>query len=132
MSLRGGRDSRSVICDEPPADRRGGRAMRVDRRRFLQAASAGALLGGAASRAEAAAPPVVSAADRAVRALYESLDDGQRKVMCFAWDKPGGYGKYPLRLHVTNNWAVSRMAVADLKKGQQELVGAIFDSVLQP
>src|SRR5262249_54878781 len=103
--------------------------MHVDRRQAIQALSAGAA---GALLNVASAAPAESEADKAVRALYDSLDEAQRKVMCFAWDKVGGYGKYPLRLHVTNNWAVSKMSVGALKKPQQELVGAVFDSVLQP
>lgn len=110
--------------------------MRVDRRQFLQglsASTAGMLLEATSPPpAQAAALATASEADRAVRALYESLDEAQRKIMCHAWDRPGRYGKYPLRLHVTNNWAVSPLAVGALKKNQQELVGAIFRSVLQP
>src|SRR5260370_28038607 len=110
--------------------------MPVDRRQFLRrlyVGTAGMLLEAAGPPpAQAAASPTVSEADRAVQALYESLDEAQRQVMCRPWDRPGGYGKSPLRLHVTNNWAVSRMTVGSLKKGQQELVGAIFESVLQP
>src|SRR5260370_8664147 len=110
--------------------------MPVDRRQFLRrlyVGTAGMLLEAAGPPpAQAAASPTVSEADRAVQALYESLDEAQRQVMCRPWDRPGGYGKSPLRLHVNNNWAVSRMTVGSLKKGQQELVGAIFESVLQP
>jgi hypothetical protein len=51
--------------------------------------------------------------------------------MCFEWDRKG-YGKYPLRLHVTNNWAVSPMAVAALTKEQRAIVEDIFRSVLEP
>ena len=51
--------------------------------------------------------------------------------MCHDWDKKG-YGKYPLRLHVTNNWAVSNMAIGSLTKEQQAIVEDIFQSVLHP
>jgi len=34
--------------------------------------------------------------------------------MCFDWDKKGGYGGLPLRLHVTNNWVVSPVKIGDL------------------
>jgi hypothetical protein len=78
-----------------------------------------------------AAPSPESPADKAVRALYESLDARQRKAMCFDWDKKG-YGRLPLRLHVTNNWAVSPVTVGALTAEQQALVGAILDSVLEP
>lgn len=100
----------------------------LTRRSFLAASAAG--LGSSLASGTAAAP-AESAADKAVKDLYDSLSEPQRKLMCHAWDKPG-YGKYPLRLHVTNNWAVSSMAVASLTREQQELVGEILLSVLQP
>jgi hypothetical protein len=100
------------------------------RRDFLRTAAAvvGGSLLGAASRLEAVETD--SDADKAVAALYESLLPAQRKVMCFDWDHKGPYGGLPLRLHVTNNWAVSPMAVGALTKDQQALVEAIFGSVL--
>jgi hypothetical protein len=70
-------------------------------------------------------------AEKAVKALYDSLTDSQRKIMCLDWDAKG-YGNLPLRLHVTNNWAVSPMTVGALRKEQQALVEDIFVSVLQP
>jgi hypothetical protein len=77
----------------------------------------------------AAAEP--SPADAAVKALYDSLTDAQRRVMCFDWDRKG-YGGLPLRLHVTNNWAVSPMKIGALTGEQQSLVGEILKSVLAP
>jgi hypothetical protein len=78
-----------------------------------------------------AAPGKHSPADRAVRALYEALDARQKKAMCFDWDRKG-HGGLPLRLHVTNNWAVSPVKVGALSRDQQALVAAILDSVLEP
>ncbi|OAI45022.1 hypothetical protein AYO44_13240 [Planctomycetaceae bacterium SCGC AG-212-F19] len=100
----------------------------IHRRDFLHAS---AVAVGSALLPATAAAESVTPADKAVKALYDSLAEPQRKIMCHDWDKPG-YGKYPLRLHVTNNWAVSPMAIASLTKEQQALVGDIFQSVLQP
>src|SRR5438034_434809 len=84
----------------------------LDRRDFLRttvaglgaAAAAGLpLLGGARALA---APTRKSAAETAVRALYESLTDEQKKVVCFGWehmDKARGL----LRTHVSNNWQIT-------------------------
>lgn len=77
------------------------------------------------------APSTEATADAAVKALYESLSMQQRKAMCFEWDHKG-YGGLPLRLHVTNNWAVSDTKVGDLTRDQQSLVDDIFNSVLNP
>src|SRR4051812_42731368 len=99
------------------------------RRDFIATATAilgGSLLGTAPAAADAESP-----ADKAVKALYDSLGEPQRKIMCHDWDRKG-YGKYPLRLHVTNNWAVSDMAVSALTKEQQAIVEDIFRSVLHP
>ena len=101
----------------------------MNRRDFLQSTSAvlaSSLLPGSAHAAETG-----TEADKAVKALYDSLTEPQRKVMCHDWDKRG-YGKYPLRLHVTNNWAVSNMQISSLTKEQQGIVADIFNSVLQP
>jgi hypothetical protein len=109
----------------------------LDRRELLSiVTTAGTMtaLGGALSRAvpaSAASAERGSVADAAVRALYESLSEQQKKVMCFDWDKKG-YGGLPLRLHVTNNWAVSNMTVGALTKDQQALVEEVLKSVLKP
>lgn len=109
----------------------------LHRRDFLRtsAVAVGGLLGANALCLNAAepqaAPQPPSAADVAVKALYDSLSEPQRKVVCFDWDKKGGYGGLPLRLHVTNNWAVSSMAIGSLNKEQQTLVQAVFESVLE-
>lgn len=105
------------------------RPTHLNRRDFLRGVAAAAAA--ATSGQSLAAEPAATAADTAVKALYESLSDQQKKVMCFDWDKKG-HGGLPLRLHVTNNWAVSSMKVAALGKDQQALVEEIFKSVLNP
>jgi len=104
------------------------------RRGFLRTAAASATLAtfdGALPIAVAQAADSASPADAAVKALFDSLTDQQKKVICFDWDKKG-YGGLPLRLHVTNNWAVSPMQIGALAKDQQALVEEIFKSVLNP
>ena len=101
---------------------------KMTRRNFMAAAAATA--GDSLLPAALAAAEIETPADKAVKALYDSLTEAQRKIMCFEWDKKG-YGKYPLRLHVTNNWAVSPVAVRSFTKDQQALIGAIFDSVME-
>ncbi|MDB5310177.1 MAG: hypothetical protein JWO38_4379 [Gemmataceae bacterium] len=64
-----------------------------------------------------------------MKALHDSLTDAQRTAMCFDWDRKG-YGGLPLRLHVTNNWAVSPIRVGDFTADQQALVEEVFKSVL--
>lgn len=106
--------------------------MQTTRREFVTSTAAvvaGSILG---STPSLCAAETESDADKAVKALYESLTSAQRRVMCFDWDKRGDYGGFPLRLHVTNNWAVSPMAVESLSGDQQSLVQNVFESVLEP
>jgi hypothetical protein len=106
-----------------------GDSPRPNRREFLITAAAVATL--ATGPSSGAEPAADGDADKAVRALYESLSDKQKKALCYDWDRKG-YGGLPLRLHVTNNWGVSNTTIASLTKDQQALVGGILASVLQP
>jgi hypothetical protein len=109
----------------------------LDRREFLSTVTTAATMPALGDALTGALPAFAataerdSAADAAVRALYESLSEPQKKVMCFDWDKKG-YGGLPLRLHVTNNWAVSDMKIGALTKDQQVLVQEFQKSVLNP
>src|SRR5438309_1055045 len=63
----------------------------LDRRHFLRSAglaaavAAGAVPLGGTPRVEAAPTPE-SDAEKAVKGLYETLTDEQKKVVCFDWD----------------------------------------------
>src|SRR5262245_33091376 len=85
----------------------------LDRRAFLKAVgvtaatAAGAVPLLWATPKAHAAPTVRSAAETAVKALYDSLTDEQRKEICFDWnyqDPERGL----LRTFVSNNWQVTR------------------------
>lgn len=94
----------------------------VSRRDFLsrgaQAVAAG-LLGQAL--AEPAKPLVTS--ETLVQQLYGSLDEVQKKTLCFGWSDPR-------RLKVDNNWHITPQKIRDvLKPDQQELVREIFDKL---
>jgi hypothetical protein len=102
----------------------------LDRRRFLTG-SAALAAGLAAPASVGAAEAPASASAKGIKAFHESLTAKQKKAMCFARDHKG-YGGLPLRLHVSNNWAVSGSVVASFTKEQQELIQAILDSVLAP
>lgn len=109
-----------------------------DRRRFLQRAGVAttsalgpALLTLRGTSEQSALAAEMKPADAAVKALYDSLSEAQKKAFAFGWDRKG-YGDLPLRLHVTNNWAVSNTKVGDLTKDQQALVEGILQSVLNP
>ena len=83
----------------------------------------------------AAAPTKTSAAETAVKALYETLADEQRKVICFDWDyqeKDRGL----LRTFVSNNWHITKPRITDGKgfytKKQQTIIHDIFKGIINP
>ncbi len=132
---------RAVVCPDCDA---GGEAplVQVDRRDFLKtvgttaAVAAGASLPVWATPKAAAAPPTKnSAAETAVKALYETLTDDQRKVICFDWDyKDKNRGL--LRTHVSNNWQITKPRITDGKgfytKKQQTIIHDIFKGIINP
>ena len=86
----------------------------VSRRQFLRTSAAVAAAGSlplfATPKAAAAAPTKTSAAETAVKALYDTLTPEQKKVICFAWDhvdKDRGL----LRTHVSNNWQITKPSI---------------------
>lgn len=103
------------------------------RRRFLECAGSAAAAAVAETCSAAVKEPAKDESPSAVpiRALYASLTKDQRKSMCFAWDHIG-FTKLPLRLHVTNNWDISRAAISDFTKQQQQWIDDILASVLSP
>ncbi|QDT38464.1 DUF3500 domain-containing protein [Stratiformator vulcanicus] len=106
----------------------------LDRRHFLGATAAGAAMTlGAGSLG--AAPTEVKANDaeakpeNLVADLYESLTPKQRESICFGWDQTDERSKdMPLRLHVSNNWRITRPGVISpfFTRDQQEMIEAIF------
>jgi len=94
----------------------------LDRRSFLkQSASAAALglLGSAALAKEAAKASAES--ETLVSQLYTSLNEQQRKALCFAWSDPR-------RLKVDNNWHIVPDKISQvLTPDQQDLTRQIFD-----
>lgn len=110
----------------------------VSRRQFLRTSAAVAAAGSlpvfATPKAAAAAPTKTSAAETAVKALYDTLTPEQKKVICFAWDhvdKDRGL----LRTHVSNNWQITKPAITRgdfYTKKQQGIVHDIFHSLINP
>lgn len=110
----------------------------LDRRGFLTHVSAAATAGAVAPILWAeprvsAAPTASSGAETAVKALYESLTDKQKKVVCFDWDhqeKDRGL----LRTHVSNNWHITAPAIAGdfYTKQQRDLIHDAFKSLFSP
>lgn len=115
----------------------------IDRRRFIKTATAGAVAAGAATVAVGALPSLVfgeekiaggakKSAESAVKVLYDSLSEKQKKEVCFQWDhidpKRG-----LLRTRVENNWKITpRIINSDFyTDDQKSMVRAIFNQLIQ-
>jgi hypothetical protein len=111
-------------------------ATHLSRRAFLKtvgvAAAGGVPLLWATPRADAAPSPR-SAAETAVKALYDLLTEEQRKEVCFDWnyqDRERGL----LRTFVSNNWQISRHMIRSdfYTRKQQDLIHEIFQGLINP
>ena len=110
----------------------------VDRRDFLRAVggtAAAAAAGGVPLFATAraiAAPTPSSAAETAVKGLYETLTDAQKKVVCFDWDYKDNRGL--LRSHVSNNWQVTKPHIRSdfYTPKQQAIIHDAFKGMINP
>jgi hypothetical protein len=80
----------------------------IDRRTFIKAAGAAALVGAAGSLLPAggvfAAPTPTSGAETAVGRLYAALSDEQKKEICFPFD-------HELRQRISANWHVTKPTI---------------------
>ncbi len=78
------------------------------------------------------APTSSSAAETAVKALFESLADAQKKAVCFPWDFQDKRGL--LRTHVSNNWQITPPTVDSdfFNKKQRMLIHDVFKGVFNP
>ncbi|HWG41207.1 MAG TPA: DUF3500 domain-containing protein [Gemmataceae bacterium] len=117
----------------------------LDRRDFLRTVGATAAAVSAASlplfataRAaeSAAAPTKASAAETAVKGLYETLTDAQKKEICFAWDFVETTGKKRglLRTHVSNNWQITEPHIRSefFTKKQQMIIHDVWKGIINP
>jgi Protein of unknown function (DUF3500) len=108
----------------------------LDRRSFLKVASVAAAAASVplfATARAVAAPTRKSAAETAVKALYETLNDDQKKTICFDWDyKDGERGL--LRTFVSNNWQITKPHIRSsyFDKKQQSLIHDIFKGMINP
>ncbi len=112
----------------------------LDRRDFLRstvvgigAAAAGLSVPLFATPRADAAPTRKSAAETAVRALYESLTDKQKKEVCFEWDHKDAT-RGILRTHVSNNWQVTKPHIDSdfFTKKQFDLIRSVWEGVINP
>lgn len=109
----------------------------MDRRGFLHTVGAAALTATAGGvllpRRASAAPTPTSAAETAVKALYDTLTPEQRKAVCFAWDhKDPARGL--LRTHVSNNWHITSQTIDSnfYTPKQKGIVFDIFKGIFNP
>jgi len=110
----------------------------VHRRGFLKtvtaaatAAAAGGISLWATPRADAKPTPK-SAAETAVKALYDSLTADQKKEVCFDWDHKDGRGL--LRTHVSNNWHITKPTIdgSFFTKDQKDLIFQVYKNIFNP
>lgn len=96
----------------------------LDRRRFLKTSALGlAAVAGGQGMAQGAPKPT---SETLAAQLHGSLDEAQRKALCFAFTDP-------LRDKVDNNWMITRRSIRDvLRPDQQELVRQIFRQLHRP
>jgi hypothetical protein len=123
-------EKRDIVCPDCDADG-------LDRRHFLRAvgvtAAAAPLLGVArADTSAATAPSPNSVAETAVKALYDSFTDDQKKAICFDWDHKDGRGL--LRTHVSNNWQITKPHIRSefYTRKQQGIIHDIFKGIINP
>lgn len=97
----------------------------VDRREFLTYAGAAAIAVAGApilSRSAFAAPTKESAAEVAVKELYASLDDAQRKIIALPLDDAR-------RSQINANWTITDATIGSLTKPQQEMAHRIVKGI---
>lgn len=106
----------------------------VDRRDFLRAAAVS--VGALAMPAALSAKPEESkssSSESIVKLLYDTLNEKQRKEVCFAWDHTVK-GKGLLRTHISNNWRITKPGIksAFFTADQQKMIRDIFEGLVNP
>ena len=121
----------------------------ISRRDFLHLSAAAALGGTLAACTHpgfAALPGEPTATEKAVRALYNSLSDAQRREICFPWDYRVDirYARKPLtvadpngillRTHVSNAWLITKHLIGGpfFTDDQRELIMDVLRAILDP
>ncbi|MEI6233358.1 MAG: DUF3500 domain-containing protein [Planctomycetota bacterium] len=105
-----------------------------DRRRFLVTALGAAIAAGTAPLGGLVrADDKVKVPETAVKALFDSLTEAQKKEVCFAWDYMDP-NRGLLRTRVSNNWHITKPVINSdfFTAPQRLLVRDIFEGIVQP
>jgi hypothetical protein len=80
-----------------------------------------------------AAPSAKSAAETAVKGVFEALTDDQRKAICFDWDYEDPK-RGLLRTFVSNNWQITPHHIKSdfYTKKQQAIIHDVFKGMINP
>ncbi|MCX7701637.1 MAG: DUF3500 domain-containing protein [Gemmataceae bacterium] len=108
----------------------------LDRRAFLKRVGTGAAAAAVSSwwpGHASAAPTPTSPPETAVKALYDSLTEEQRRVVCFDWNHTTK-NRGLLRTFVSNNWFVTEPRIRSdfYTRKQQDLIHDIFKGLVNP
>jgi len=108
-----------------------------DRRGFLRTAGVAAVTVAAVpllkTEVAQASPTPSSPAETAVKGLYESLTEAQRKEICYDWDyKEKARGL--LRTYVSNNWQITKHKIKSsfYTSKQQDIIHDVFKGLINP
>ncbi len=96
-----------------------------NRRDFLKLATGSALASALPLSSAWAEPTPQSSSETLVATLYKSLNEEQKKTLCFVFD-------HKLREKVDNNWMINKAQTQMLNKDQQAMVKEIFMKMHSP
>ena len=106
----------------------------INRRSFLEstATTAAAIAAGSTLTARAA-EATSSSAETLVGQLYGSLQDDQKKDVCFDWDHQDAK-RGLLRTFVANNWNITKREINDdfYSDEQRDMIKQVFESIIHP
>jgi len=106
---------------------------KLDRRSFIQTASAAAAATASLGSAVYGEAAPSTSAESLVSRLFGSLSEKQRNAICFDWDHVDPK-RGLLRTFVANNWNITQPEINDdfYTDEQRELVTGIFESIIHP
>jgi len=109
-------------------------SLKADRRQFLRVAGAAALaVGSSPLWATAADTAPTSTPETAVKTLYDTMTEAQKKDLCFAWDYMDAK-RGLLRTRISNNWQITEPTINSkyFTADQKDLIRTIFDGIIHP